>query len=366
MEIIMDQIRFKTGEFRAFTATRSFALGNFNVRIENGTELEFDGSTVRYAGADFAFPQLRGALTAGWIVLSDRYESDNPDYGKPVAARIQVRSATQGDQPRSMIATVEQDEHIVMSSSAHASHTKAANHRTASQGGSEGVPVRKLKTPAISATDVSSAQAVLSALDQVRIEPGRGITVDEMLERMPDEDREVYLAKKEAAKAAYAQDVAASTKSGSGKTVGRVKSAATPKTTEGMTVTPSTGRGIETWDGGDAPVVASLGDTAAAVSTVVEDGITFSNTNIPTPKPTKKQASKTAAAPMSVAVRLRVAKALCPDFPESYDFAAPTKKKLARLQADFEDRLDVLRAVFAAEEDLVKSQLLEMFPQAFA
>jgi hypothetical protein len=63
---------------------------------------------------------------------------------------------------------------------------------------------------------------------------------------------------------------------------------------------------------------------------------------------------------------LKIAKALCPDFPDSYDFAAPTKKKLARLQADFEDRLDVLRAVFAAEGDDFKDQLVREFPQAFA
>lgn len=359
----MDQIRFKTGDFRSFTATRSFALGNFNVRIENGSELEFDGSTVRYAGAEYPFPQLRGALPTGWIVLSESYDSESPEYGRPLAARIQVRSATQRDQPRSMIATVEQDEHIVMNSRTHASNTKAGNRRTASQAGSDGVSVRTLQTPAVSSTDVNAAGAVLSALDKVRITPGPGMTVDEMLDRMTDEEREEYLIKKEAAKASYVND--AETRSGSGKLIGKVKSASGSKTSsEGMTVTSSTGGGIETWDGGDASVVANISQTS---STTVEDGITFSNTNIPTAKPKKQVAKPAPAIPlMSVAVRLKIAKALCPDFPDSYDFAAPTKKKLARLQADFEDRLDVLRAVFAAEGDDFKDQLVREFPQAFA
>lgn len=363
MEIIMDEIRFKAGEFQTFTATRSFALGNWNVRIEKGTEVEFDGSTVRYADTPYAFPQLRGALKAGWIVLSKYFDADNEEYGRPVAARIQVRSATQGDQPRSMIATVEQDEQIVMNSKAHASNTKAANRRTASQSGSDGVPVRTLKTPAVSATNVTQAQSVISDLDNLKITPGQGITVEEMLERMSDEEREAYLIKKEAARASYVQEAAVPTKSGSGKVVTKVKTAAGPKTSEGMTVTQTTGGGIETWDGGDAPVVADLGQ---GKSTLVEDGITFSNTGIPAAKPGKKTAAKVSLPPMSVEVRLKIAKSMCPDFPDSYDFAAPAKKKLARLQADFEDRLDVLRAVFAAEGDEFKAQLIQEFPQAFA
>lgn len=356
----MDQIKFKTGEFRAFTATRSFALGN-HVRIENGSELEFDGSTVKYAGADYPFPQLRGALSAGWIVPTESYDSENLEYGKPIAAKIQVRSATQKDQARSMIATIEPDEHIVMNSRTHASNTKAGNRRTASEAGSDGIPVRTLKTPAISSSDVTEAREVLSALDKVKITPGQGITVDEMLERMSDEEREEYRSKIEASKAGYIQDVAA--KSGAGKKVGKVKGASGSTVSEGVRVTSSSGGGIETWDGGEAPVVAEISQVSTA--TTVEDGITFATTNIPaTPaKPVKKAAKPV---PMSPEVRLKIAKTMCPDFPDSYDFAAPAKKKLARLQADFEDRIDILRAVFAAEDDELKARLVQEFPQAFA
>jgi hypothetical protein len=60
-----------------------------------------------------------------------------------------------------------------------------------------------------------------------------------------------------------------------------------------------------------------------------------------------------------------VAKAMCADFPPNYDFAAPAKKRVARLQADFEDRPDVIRAAFAAENDEVKQLLVNEFPQAF-
>ena len=68
----------------------------------------------------------------------------------------------------------------------------------------------------------------------------------------------------------------------------------------------------------------------------------------------------------SADVRRLVAKQLCPDFPENYNFTLDPKKKLARLQADYEDRHDVLKAVFAAEGDDFKMLLLQEFPQAFA
>ncbi len=370
----MEQIRFKTGEFQTFTATRSFALGNFNVRIEKGCEIAFDGSVVQYAGTDYAFPQLRGALTSGWIVLASSYDEDDPDYGRPASANVKVRSATQGDQPKTMVATVEADERIVMNSSEHASQTKASNRRTASEAGSDGVPVRTLKTPAVSATTITDAQSVISGLDNLKITPGKGITVEEMLERMPQDQREEYLLRKQAARAGYVQEqkpsdvrtAASQPKSGSGKTVGRVKNAAGVTSAEGMTVTQSTGGGIETWDGGDASVVAALSQDK---TTIVEDGISFTTTNVPSPKAApKKQAPLKTSAPapqMSPAVRLKIAKAMCPDFPDSYDFAAPAKKKLARLQADFEDRLDILLAVFAAEDDEIKTKLVQEFPQAF-
>ena len=64
--------------------------------------------------------------------------------------------------------------------------------------------------------------------------------------------------------------------------------------------------------------------------------------------------------------RLKFAKQLCSDFPSNYDFATNPRKKLARLQADYEERPDVIRAIFAAESDDFKAVLLKEFPQAFS
>jgi hypothetical protein len=62
----------------------------------------------------------------------------------------------------------------------------------------------------------------------------------------------------------------------------------------------------------------------------------------------------------------KIARAICADFPDNYVFTDSPKKKLARLQADYEDRPDVIRAVAAAETDgEVKRRLIEEFPEAF-
>lgn len=365
----MNQIRFKTGEFQEYTATKTFELSTFGVKIQKGSEIEFDGSVVKYAGAQHQFPQFRSAVIAGWAVLSSEYDAANPLYNAPQSANIKMRPVSDADKSggKTAATTIEADERIVMSSAQHAEATRTQNrpnHSTRLAGNSgvaeaqDGVPVRSLKTAAKNKTSLADAGAAMRAADSVTIEPGQGITEQEMLEQMSATDRAVYLAQKSALKSRYVDDAAPST----GVKVGEVKSAGT-KHADGMKLTQSVGGGTEISDGTGVAVATIRKDETA---TRVEDGITFKNTNGP-----KQHAApmhpRTASETMNgtVSARLQVARALCPEFPESYDFAASEKKKLARLQADFEDRPDVLRAVFAAESDDFKQKLVAEFPQAF-
>lgn len=374
----MTQIKFATGNFLSFMATRSFALGNFGVKVAKDTELEFDGSTVHYGGSTYPFPQLRGAMTAGWIVLTEDYEEGNPEYGVRTSAQIQVRPAvssatsmdgSSGKAARTVSTVTEADERIVGNSREHAASTQVANGfkkvAVTTSGGQEGIAVRTLSSPSKQRTELtasSAGSAIRAATDGVKpIVPGQGLSMDEMLDRMEPELRDEYLAKKDAIKSGLPgsdRDAA--------RVVGKVRSAPA-KNTEGITLKQSVGGGTDI--GVDGPVVAQISSSKDIKSTRVEDGITFSNTNVPTDKGHKarpRAAAVQAAPEVSADVRLRIAKSMCPDFPASYDFSASPKKKLARLQVDFEDRLDVLRAVFCAENDDFKAQLMAEFPQAFA
>jgi hypothetical protein len=354
----MEQIAFKSGTFLPFIATRSFALGAFNVTVALGSEIEFDGSVVNYAGATYTFPALRGAYKAGWIVLETEYDPSNAAYGRPVSANIKVHSPTDKNRTETTTSlTTEADERIVMSHADHAATTRNQNKQSSrisvvTNAGQEGVAVRTLKTSAKNErTELGSAKAsaAIQQSNNLQIEPGQGMTAAEVLERMAPEEREVYLAEKAALKSLHYDE------STEAKTVATVKTAKTTEK-EGMTLKQSVGGGVEIADptgrGGKAKT-----------STITEDGVTFKTTN--GPERLKPEAHPRVANQHMVDARLKIAKTFCPDFPATYDFAAPARKKLARLQADFEDRPDVLRAVFAAESDDFQAQLLAEFPQAF-
>jgi hypothetical protein len=361
------EIKYKMGELQTFTATRSFALGAFNVTVAKGAEIEFDGSSAQYAGMTYTFPALRGAVKAGWLVLATDYNEGDASYGVPVSAGIKMHSPVGGNEPPKLVpaVTTEADERIVMSSADHATTTREQNKtgRRAVVGGAEdqdGVEVRTLKTAAgnrakntRTVLTAESAGTALREAENVQIVAGRGQSEAEMLERMSAPDREVYLAEKASIKQRYVD---------SPEVVNTVKTAAVSNP-EGMKLTQTVGGGIETAD------PTGMGGKAKA-STRVEDGITFKNTNGPEKKEQPHPRSAEANQPVMMKdgtadARRQIAKAICPEFPSSYDFAAPERKKLARLQADFEDNAPVIRAVFAAESDTFKARILEEFPQAF-
>jgi hypothetical protein len=360
----MDQIRYKTGEFQSFTATRAFGITNGKVHL--GEELEFDGTTVRYAGAVSAMPQLRGAVNSGWLVPTAEYDVANPVYSAPVSANMKLNPTTDakrteaknaGVAAKTMPTVVAADERIVMSSGTHAAATREQNRGTnmrkaasTTVGGAElqeGIPVRTLKTSAKSPKTALSSTAIQEA-GNVTITPGEGITEAQMLERMDPEAQAVYLAKKASLRSQYVDEP-------SSVTVATVKTAAV-KDAEGMKLTQHVGGGIAIED-------LSGSKEPAKVTKRTEDGISFTNTNGPVKNNAPKASQPVAGAEADF--RRTMARKMCPDFPDAYDFAAPAKKKLARLQADFEDRPDVLRAVYAIESDDFKQTLVAEFPQAF-
>lgn len=374
------QIKFKNGVFLKFTSTRSFALGGFDVQVGNGEPVEFDGSTVKYAGNEYSFPNLRGAIKANWLVLDKDYDENDPNYGRPVSANIKVRHATEGGNPldpkeKMTIATTESDEQIVGNAVEHAANTKAANAAAKAKQGSqgqrsasteiepqEGVPVRTLKTAAgekakqnrTVLTSETAGRAIREA-ENVQIDAGEGRTEDEMLAQMSEVEQDEYRARKESLKGRYVDEPPANRT-----VVGGVETEKHAES-EGIKASMKVGGGVETAD--------PIDPGEKAKETVrTEEGMTFRNTNVGKDKVQAHPRSETQerAEDGTEDARLKVAKAVCPDFPTTYDFAAPDRKKLARLTADFEDRPDVIRAVFAAESDKFKATLLTEFPAAFA
>ena len=331
-------IKFVSGQFVEFIATRTFTLGSTNLQVRNGDLIQFDGIMARVNGEAGPMPQLKGAMKAGWVVPVVDYVEGDPSYNKPVSAEVKVRHPTKGGDPmkppeKAMPYLVEGDEKIV---------TTIKNRTETVKRNNEEVEVRKLKTAAKTRTTVTpeSAGSLIREAGNVQIDTKPGMTESDMLARMSEEEQQEYTDKKAALRSKYVPEV-----------VGRVKKISSTST-EGIQISNSVGGGIETVD-------LSGSDGQPVVEVVEREGMRFTNTNCNKPKPPS-------SVPRDVSARHLVARTLCPDFPAIYDFSQPIKKRVARLRADFEDRVDVLRAAYAAETDDAKECLVAEFPEAFS
>jgi hypothetical protein len=377
-----DQIAFRAGQKQHFIAARTFALGKTGVSVPKGTDVLYDGSVAVVGGAEYQVPEMRGAIRAGWLVPEAHFDENDMSAERPIAANIQVRPADGGNpmhRPNmsAMPAATETDEREVGNTASHARavNQRNTNHRpqtpiSANPGTTaemqDGIPVRRLKTASgekakhsRTVLTAESAGSAIRAAENVQIDAGQGVTEEEMLDRMAPEARDEYLAKKDSIRARYVDTAPQVVSKIVGKESGRKEQA-------GMTSTVSTARGSQ-------DVFDAQGhDTGkAAVKSFEQDGIKFTTTNGPSNKEQPSARSAEAHKPVmlkdgSADVRRMVAKQLCQDFPVNYQFEQATRKKLARLQADYEDRPDVIRAVFAAESDEMKSLLIQEFPQAFS
>lgn len=373
------QIQFRAGQPQTFVATRSFALGTTGMTIPAGATIEFDGNMASYAGMPpVPAPQLRGALKVGWITPEASYDPNAPAQ-RPVSAGIQMRPADSGNpmdpKPRTTVTstTIEDEERMVGNVADHAAATRDRNqinyrrgneNRAVRPGDSgyqviepqDGVPVRSLKTAAKQGGDVTHAQSAISQANNVRIDPGQGKTREQMMAEMSPEQRAQYASELAGKAAAYDGEAA-------NRIVASINSGPSVQEREGFKVTNQVGGGTEIFDAGGTGVAGE-----EQVSVVESEGIKFTNTNGPK-KNVRLVDNQAQAAPSNVddATCRTIARSFCPDFPDNYDFTASVRKKIARLQADFEDRPDVIRAVVASDPDgNVKRRIIEEFPEVFS
>lgn len=388
------QIQFRAGQPQRFVATRTFDLGSSGLKVPRGSEILFDGTQVSYEGhPSVIMPQLRGALKVGWLVLAEDFNPNDTRAMRPVSAGMQVRPAEGGNpmqpRPRQMIDTsnVESEEREVRNVNQHAQETRDRNQMNyRRQGGEvvrnnrgemeviedqEGVAVRGLKTPAKQNTNLEKTNAftAIQEANSVRIDPGQGKTREDMMAEMDEESRLAYESDIMARKAAYAPEEASAPR-----VIGRVPQPGT-RNTEGFQVRGSVGGGVG---------VEDLGGTGVAgkdqVTVVEAEGLRFTNTNGPK-KQTRLVPTNPQQAPAQAngngnghhshngqhdALCRQIARSICTDFPDNYGFTDPVRKKIARLQADYDDRPDIIRAVAAADTDPeVRQRLIAEFPHAF-
>lgn len=68
------EIKYKRGQFNTFMARMKIRIGANDqgiTAIEEGDEIEYDGSILKYAGTEISSPYLRGAIKAQWLFSVD-------------------------------------------------------------------------------------------------------------------------------------------------------------------------------------------------------------------------------------------------------------------------------------------------------
>lgn len=120
-------LTFQTGQFHKLKAIVEFNFGPLNgISISEGTEMEFDGTTLRMNGTTYPCPQFSLALKAKFVVPM----SDDITTYQPAASKVQVKSATSLGETREAVnmGLAVEDETVVGSVSTAAGKRASAIH----------------------------------------------------------------------------------------------------------------------------------------------------------------------------------------------------------------------------------------------
>lgn len=321
-------VRWKRGDFLEFYAYMKIRIGGKKDlpidAIHQGDTFEYDGTMLRYAGAEFPQPGLRGAIKQNWAgTFPDQQEAIRQDVAPRQVARSQ---------------TVNKDLSKVQRSNRDPMKTDSLDEETVLEVGDRGKIEQKEKP------------RIMTASNNRRI-------------MMSEED---------------AQD---------GQIIGRVRSPAKVKADvldprnqslakdienrsvgkpeifkkEGVNVEMNVGKvsGPVAVDESEGVVVSKVRHTEK-VST---EGIEVKDTSDGAQKP--KVAKKAAKKAAKVSPKLRIARQICPEFPDDWNFFGKLEDKMAMVRS-MDDDPAFLDALYAAEGTTMRKHLLKEYPGRFS
>ena len=161
------KIKFTKGDFQTFRVTTQVHLGRLERNLAKDDEIEFDGHTLKYEGAEHSIPQLRGAVLSGWLVPS----SDTTTTFKPAPAGITIRPAQAANienRGKAMPVVHAQDDNVVVGRVGGTTDSETASVETSTSAAEVGSSVATISTPARQKTyvsDTSAAQSEINRLD---------------------------------------------------------------------------------------------------------------------------------------------------------------------------------------------------------
>jgi len=334
-------IKWQRGKFIKFFAKMKIRVGGANaVDIQKGDEFEYDGSILKYGGAEIPSPQARGAIKEGWATTTDDGESDIA----PVSPTRNVAKATSVNRDLSRVArgpsqqlqTDSQDEDTVLDVSDRRPDAKANpraqprvmmsgdNRRSMPINGGleeaqEGVSIGRVRTAAKLNTNVYSKEAARAKEDFNKMEgsgfiPNGKTVVKEgvsIKSNIGSVDKNVHLSQDD-----------------EGTVVGPVR----------KTKSASTG-GIEVQD------TSNIRSEKKPV-----------NGGVKKPEPAKID--------VSVSPKIRMARRIDPTFPDDWSFTGKLAERLSKVKEHGATQT-FLEALYAAEGDQMRKLLEKEFPKQF-
>lgn len=155
-------MQFTKGDFIQLRAVTKIHLGAIGKDIFEDDIIEFDGQTLKYGGEEHQLSNLRGAIKAGWFVVS----TNTTAKYKPQAAGVRIKtSLTQENETAEKkpmeVQTISNEERVV---SEFTPSDKKSKEPVEPQ---EATPVGKIKTQAKTRTNLADSSAVNKELKRL-------------------------------------------------------------------------------------------------------------------------------------------------------------------------------------------------------
>lgn len=349
-----DGMGWKRGEFRTYYANMKIRVGGASpMEIHPGDEFEYDGTMIKYAGTEMAQPHIRGAIKQGWAT------SNETEVGVRVAPHVPQREIADAKSVNRDLSRVQRTNSSMESDSLDEETVLHVDDRRPTSGQSVlGVPTNRAPARVMTASNSRK--------------PGMRVDTDVMSEQ----EGVVVGRVRSPAKIVHNDVLSADTSS----RIRQIEQTAVGNPEffksaqkqvierEGVIIRTNVGAmdrnaPVEYGDESDGVIIGNVRQTAK-VST---DGIEVRDTsNI---RQEREKVQKSAPAPMRINTKInpkvRVARAIDPNFPEDWSFDGKLADRLAAVKKHGATA-QFLEALYAAEGDQMRAKLAAAFPKQFA
>lgn len=340
-------IQWQRGNFLKFTAAIKVRIGQ-NAQgighIEQGDIVEFDGTTLRYAGTEVNSTSVRGSIKAGWLVPFSVTEFETPP-----AVQASRKMAKSQSINTDLLNVQRHEPRVIQSSSTEENTVLNVRDRIDSEfDGSSERPEPKRIASRQSVKNVSDKiKEHTQQTNEIRNSPfdQQSVTVGAI--RSPAKSGSVDVSK-DTEYSQHLQKLDSQVKKSSSKTITR----------EGVSITSNLGEVSSVIQHDEEP--GEVVGKVRQASRVSSEGIEVKDTS----RVGSNGQSKSIQIDPKIPARIRVGRHIDPRFPSDWDFSSKMKDRMDRLHSMNPNSL-LLEAIYAAEGDNFRRVLEKEFSKQF-